>query len=397
MDSRAVEGGISVVVPTYNRRDFLPAAVASLLGQTVLPCEIIVVNDGSDYNVRELLRHFGNLVSVIDKSNEGKPAAVNHGIEQASGDFIWVFDDDDIAENRFIEQCLPYLALPGVDYVFGWHYAGESLSREMVRKDHERRPRLESNSDIFAALLSGCSIAHNAIIARKSCYQKLGGMDVTYPCSEDYEFQLRLARECRGRFLDVPSFTRRVHSGERGGSRFRYPARERRRRFLEQDRRFLATYLQELPLTAYWLASFTEIEDSLMQVRAQYLYKFQVAASVGLWEVAMATLEEAAADSACASGALIRDEAAQINTVFVYAEPEVLCRLEIPAHMLGIRRLAVDANSSFLRDFARVFRTALIKRMILQARSTHVGESAAAGRLLFQALRMHPGIRGKKL
>ena len=388
MTMASAQRGVSVIVPTYNRRDFLPAAVASLVNQTVPPYEIIVVNDGSDYDVGSLLKGYGHFITVLDKDNEGKPAAVNLGVEKARGDYIWVFDDDDVAEPNYIERCLPYLTDSEADYVFGWHFAGNSLSLEDVEKSEERRPRLDSDEEIFPALLSGCSIAHNAIIARRTCYLELGGMDVTYPCSEDYEFQLRLARRYCGRYLDVPSFTRRVHEGERGGSQFRYQASERRQRFLEQDRRFIGKYLQELPLSEYWLKALARIEDSGLRIRAQYLYKFQVAAVVGLWNVAMATLEDAATDTACASGALEPHEVKRVSVIFAYAEAEVLARLQPDVHMAGISRLARSKSSLFLWHFQRVLLQALAKRVVLYARRTRYRSSVSSVGLLFRALQV---------
>ena len=387
MASCSAKQRISVIVPTYNRSDFLPAAVASLVSQTSPPCEIIVVNDGSDYDVRALLRDQGPLVKVLDKENAGKPAAVNLGVSHAKGEYVWVFDDDDIAELDYIEKCQPHLESAAIDYVFGWHYAGESLSANQVNKTTERRPRLEADRDIFAALLSGCSIAHNAIIAKRTCYLELGGMDTSYPCSEDYEFQLRLAQRFAGHYLDLPSFTRRMHSGDRGGKEFRYRASERRQRFLEQDRRFIESYLEKLPISEYWIQSFERIEDERLRLRAQYLYKFQVAAGVGLWNVAVKTLQDAAGDPNCASSALSSHEVRQISDVFTYAEADVLARFELSAHAVAIDQLALTSPRLFLGDVKRTLLRSMAKRTMLQARNLHGYNTLQAARIFFNLLR----------
>ena len=92
---------VSVIIPTYNRREQLAFALDSVISQTVKLHEIVVIDDGSTDNTPEMLQEFARLhpdmrLIVIRQKNRGPAAARNAGIKAASGDLIAFLDDDDI-------------------------------------------------------------------------------------------------------------------------------------------------------------------------------------------------------------------------------------------------------------------------------------------------------------
>lgn len=362
---------VSVIVPTYNRQEYLPAAVASLLAQTSPPHEVLIVNDGSDYDVAAHLAALEVFPSrVINIPNGGKPGAVNAGVAAASGTHIWVFDDDDIANPGFLEEAVRVLSRDDVDYVYGWHYAGKSVDEATVARESERRPAFprEVMND-FQCLLWGCSIAHNATIARARCYKELGGIDPSYPCSEDYEFQLRLSRAYLGAYVDAPAFTRRLHEGARGAATQRYLASERRQRFLEQDRRFIGQWLDRLSLEDYpaLLPAVDGCKSAVPDAspRARYLFAFAVAARAGLWGRAIEFLDRAS-PSQNGTGAFSDRERDFIRSIVVWADQESLAPL---LEVVSRQHRSSSAISQILRGAAgrRAFR-AIVGRDIPQAR-----------------------------
>lgn len=92
----------SIIIPTYNQQDFVADAIQSALDQTV-PCEVIVINDGSTDNSLEVINSFKDKVKVIDQNNKGLPSARNTGIMNATGDYILPLDSDDILEDHCVE------------------------------------------------------------------------------------------------------------------------------------------------------------------------------------------------------------------------------------------------------------------------------------------------------
>ena len=87
--------GISVVIPTYNRRAEVLEAIASVLAQTLEVSEIIVIDDGSTDDTEEHVARLEAPVRYIRTKNQGVSAARNHGIQQSKSDWIAFLDSDD--------------------------------------------------------------------------------------------------------------------------------------------------------------------------------------------------------------------------------------------------------------------------------------------------------------
>src|ERR1700687_1956433 len=89
---------VSVVIPTYNRAGLLPAAVASLLAQTMSDLEVIVVDDGSTDDTAAAVQPFltDSRVRYVTQTNQGRSAARNHGAQLAQADLLGFLDSDDV-------------------------------------------------------------------------------------------------------------------------------------------------------------------------------------------------------------------------------------------------------------------------------------------------------------
>ncbi|MFB6186238.1 MAG: glycosyltransferase family 2 protein, partial [Halobacteriaceae archaeon] len=88
---------VSVVIPTYERPEYLQGAIQTALGQTYDNIEVIVVDDGSsDPYADEIVAEFPQSVTCIrHDENEGLSAARNTGIRNANGEYVAFLDDDD--------------------------------------------------------------------------------------------------------------------------------------------------------------------------------------------------------------------------------------------------------------------------------------------------------------
>lgn len=89
-------GSVSVIIPLYNGAKFIAETLDAVLGQTASPKEIIVVNDGSTDESPEIVRSYGNRVTLLTVPNGGECAARNIGCAQATGDWLAFCDADDI-------------------------------------------------------------------------------------------------------------------------------------------------------------------------------------------------------------------------------------------------------------------------------------------------------------
>ncbi|MEI6614258.1 MAG: glycosyltransferase family A protein, partial [Chrysiogenales bacterium] len=83
---------VSVIIPTYNRAHFIAESIESILSQTYKDYEIIIVDDGSTDNTREVLKPFLNKIHYIFQENKGGAEARNTGIKKANGKYIAFLD-----------------------------------------------------------------------------------------------------------------------------------------------------------------------------------------------------------------------------------------------------------------------------------------------------------------
>ena len=86
----------SVIIPTFNRRDFLKIAIDSVLSQTFKDFELIIIDDGSNDSTKELIKFYNDKrIKYFWGKNHGPGYARNRGVEQSKADFIAFLDSDD--------------------------------------------------------------------------------------------------------------------------------------------------------------------------------------------------------------------------------------------------------------------------------------------------------------
>lgn len=110
---------VSVIVPNYNYGDYIGGAIESLLEQSEAIDEIIVVDDGSTDQSRDVIQQFGNRIISIFQDNAGQAAAISAGFLKATGDIVCLLDSDDffdVDKVKFVKQIYNYY--PQIDWVF---------------------------------------------------------------------------------------------------------------------------------------------------------------------------------------------------------------------------------------------------------------------------------------
>ena len=97
---------VSVIIPTYNRKDNLIEAIESVFAQTYPNYEVIVVDDGSSDGTKEKLQEIRKKLVYIHQNNSGVSTARNKGILSSKGDYIALLDSDDLFMPHHIEQAI---------------------------------------------------------------------------------------------------------------------------------------------------------------------------------------------------------------------------------------------------------------------------------------------------
>lgn len=107
---------VSIIVPSYNQKEFLKEAIDSALAQTVL-CEVIVIDDGSTDGSLEVAKSYEPEVKVIQQVNKGLASARNTGIMNARGDYVLPLDSDDILDVKCVERIIEYAKATNADVI----------------------------------------------------------------------------------------------------------------------------------------------------------------------------------------------------------------------------------------------------------------------------------------
>jgi len=186
---------VSVIIPTYNRAEYLNRAMDSVLDQTRAPDELIIVDDGSTDNTLEIVEQVASRaalpVKVIHRRNRGAAAARNVGIEHAVGDILCFLDSDDWWDRKKIELQLEALRRKPDCLI---SHTGEIWFRNGVRVNQKKK-HAPGNGYIFASCLGMCVVGMSTVMARKELFAEYGLFNEELPCCEDYDLWLRIARE----------------------------------------------------------------------------------------------------------------------------------------------------------------------------------------------------------
>jgi len=178
---------ISVILTTYQRRELVESALASVFAQTTGACEAIVVDDGSTDGTAEFLRH--QPIHLVSLPHSGNPAvARNAGLDRARGDSIAFLDSDDMLRPTALKDLSGALrAHPEAGFAYGDY-----------EPDPDPRPLMPPVGDIFDRLLESDFLVTGAVLFRRSVLGAVGKLDPYCSPAEDWDYWLRLAAQVDG-------------------------------------------------------------------------------------------------------------------------------------------------------------------------------------------------------
>jgi glycosyltransferase involved in cell wall biosynthesis len=206
---------VSVVMPCYNGRAYLAAAIDSVLVQDYRPLELIVVDDGSTDGSGDVARGFGPAVVVLDQANLGVAAARNTGLERATGEYVAFCDADDLWTPGSLRARVAALeAPPPCDYAYGM--VANFLSPDV---DQERARSLVFPREPIMGRTAG------SLLIRRAALDVVGPFDITRGAAEFVDWVSRIASAgLVGRSVAGVVLRRRVHGSN---TTLRSPAKSR--------------------------------------------------------------------------------------------------------------------------------------------------------------------------
>ena len=191
---------ISVVIPTFNRKEALKRAIHSVKGQSLTPFEIIVVDDGSDDGTGEWILYNHPQIKYIYQTNNGVSSARNVGIKSVASDWVAFLDsDDEWLPNKLYEQ----VKAIGSNQEIKFFHTNEIWIRNGVRVNQMKKHK-KYGGYIFEKCLDICRVSPSSVLVQKEVFDNIGMFDESLRVCEDYDLWLRITSKYQVIFLDVP-------------------------------------------------------------------------------------------------------------------------------------------------------------------------------------------------
>ncbi len=190
---------ISVIIPTYNRAQFVTRAIDSVLQQELKSSEIIVVDDASSDDTDQVLANYKKSIHLLKQAtNQGVSAARNRGIQEARYPWLAFLDSDDAWHPK-------KLAMQATELEKNPQYFICHTNEVWYRNDrrvNEKKKHRKQGGDIFQACLALCAISPSSVLLNKYLLDEVGLFDPSLPACEDYDLWLRISAKYPVLYLD---------------------------------------------------------------------------------------------------------------------------------------------------------------------------------------------------
>lgn len=250
----AAEQGVSAIIPAYNYARYLPEAIASVLAQSHAHLEVIVVDDGSTDDTREVVARFTDpRVRYVWQQNAGLSAARNTGIREARFSYVAFLDADDFWSRNFLARVLE---------TFDQHGAGCAMvATDSDRVDSESHPLPQNrHARVHDAWHGELTARHfclrnrplsSSVVVRRDIFTECGEFDPALKSSEDRDMWIRITERHHAWFIPEPLASIRRHGANmsRNAPRMQHNSRT----VISRARQRGAVSRWDVP---FWLRSF---------------------------------------------------------------------------------------------------------------------------------------------
>lgn len=203
---------VTVIIPVYNQKAYLPTAIESVLKQTHQNLELILVDDESSDGSADICQKYLQTdarVRYLRRSNGGQAAARNTGLDLAKGDYILFLDGDDLIDSAQIALQLNVMEKDSaIDIV----YSAAKFIDDQGQLLFEERIKDYSPQNFLALMfVRYIPASFSSLLLKHACCQKIR-FNENYRFNEDYDLIIRLAYHYRFRYIDLPLSSHRNHA-----------------------------------------------------------------------------------------------------------------------------------------------------------------------------------------
>lgn len=209
------KGLVSIITPVYNGQDFLDRSIKSVLAQTYENWELFLIDDGSSDNSVQIIENYleDNRIKLLrNESNSGIPTTRNKGIENSTGEFIALLDqDDEWLPHKLEKQVSRFLE---IDDSFGLIYSNVEVRTDQgilsdQKKEIEPEASIQSNLEL---MLSRNLITSPTAMVKRKALEEVGLFDESIRWGgDDYDLWIRIAHKFKFDYIDEVLCIRHEH------------------------------------------------------------------------------------------------------------------------------------------------------------------------------------------
>ncbi len=196
---------VSVIISTHNRANLLSRAIKSVLNQSYLNFELIIVDDASIDETSNVISTFLDIrIKYIKfKEKKGKSAALNGAIKVSKGDYITILDDDDELFPQMLR--LEVNALNNTPDHVGFVFGLVKVYRKDVISTYPRLIHIKK-ADFYKSQSHSTALSLCGVLIKKVCFRNIGFLNEKLVLGEDWEFVFRLLKHYSYKFVNSPVY-----------------------------------------------------------------------------------------------------------------------------------------------------------------------------------------------
>lgn len=186
----------SIIIPTYNSEDVLKAAISSIVTQSFLDFEVLIIDGLSQDNTLQIANSFEDpRIRIFSERDAGIYDAMNKGVKYASGEWlIFLGSDDELFDNDVLKDIVNVIHQGPSKFIYGNVMLVGSTSwgedGHIYNGAYDIRKLFRTN------------ISHQAIFYHRSVFEQCGGYNLKYKICADYDFNLRAAARFEIQYVD---------------------------------------------------------------------------------------------------------------------------------------------------------------------------------------------------
>lgn len=199
---------ISIITVCKNSEKYLAETIESVINQTYLNIEYIIIDGGSSDNSLKIIDQFSERISIwISEKDKGMYDAINKGLHLATGDYFLILNSDDVlVKKNTIEEVVKEMTLHKADYYHG----------NMIKWKENNFKKVKLFPVKFKELLlstHGTFVSHPCFFISKKLNTILGGYNLQYKYASDFDYILRaLSSKSKGKYVDIYISKFRIHN-----------------------------------------------------------------------------------------------------------------------------------------------------------------------------------------